>query len=362
MDKAVTKSFDIAKETFFRYNVCRRIYPVYHGGDAVDPLNTTTVIADDLEIEADRIKFDQSVKRVLANLPILAYTVKFTVTEVMDMTIAEIEAAIVRSSVEVSTVCVNPGLSNSKAVLQNCQDSISSEGTIYYDIRFVINLPDGSQTRIIVNIEAQRKSSPGYSIVKRGIFYAARLISAQLGIEFYNKGEDKTQYDNIKKVYSIWICMDCPKDKKDSVVSYALKPEIMYSGNDKLNIDYPYDLLNVILVHLNNEAGKSSNELIRMMDILLSNMAVHEKKFLLETEFSIPMSVELNKEMIDMCNLSAGVEARGIVIGEARGIEKTRIEMITNMIKENINIEVIAKIAKLSVEQVVEIGKKAAVL
>lgn len=332
----------------------------------MEPLKTNNFLADDLEIEAKRIKCDQAIKRVLANMSILARTVKGTVTEVRNMSIAEIEASIDHESIEISSVRVNPGLSNSKSVLLNCQDSIKDEGTVFYDIRFIMRLPDGSQTKIIVNVEAQRKSNPGYSIVKRGVFYVARLISAQLGVEFSNKGEDRIQYDNIKKVYSIWICMDCPNDKKDSIVSYTLHPEIIYNGNNKLNIDYAYDLLNVTLVHLNETYDKSNNELIGMMDILLSNMAVEDKKNRLEFEHSIPMTVELDEEMSDMCNISLGIEARGeargIAIGEARGIEKTKTEMITNMLKEKVSIDVIAKVAKLTAEQVTDIGKKAALL
>ena len=47
---------------------------------------------------------------------------------------------------------------------------------------------------------------------------------------------------------------------------------------------------------------------------------------------------------------------------EARGIEKTKTEMVLNMLKENLSVEMIARIAKLTVEQVMAISKKAAVL
>ena len=90
-----------------------------------------------VEIEAKRIKCDQAIKRVLANMSILARTVKGTVTEVRNMSIAEIEASIDHESIEISSVRVNPGLSNSKSVLLNCQDSIKDERTVFYDIRFI---------------------------------------------------------------------------------------------------------------------------------------------------------------------------------------------------------------------------------
>ena len=76
----------------------------------------------------------------------------------------------------------------------------------------------------------------------------------------------------------------------------------------------------------------------------------------------ISMTVELDEEMSAMCNISLGIEARGIAIGEARGIEKTKTEMITNMLREKVSIDVIAKVAKLTVEQITDIGKKAALL
>lgn len=119
-----------------------------------------------------------------------------------------------------------------------------------------------------------------------------------------------------------------------------------------------------------------------MMDILLSNMAVDEKRCRLETEHSIPMTMELDKEMIAMCNISAGVversinegiakgmakgiaigEARGESRGEARGIEKNRTEMIQSMLREKASVDFIAKVAKLTKEQIIEIGKQASLL
>ena len=69
-------------------------------------------------------------------------------------------------------------------------------------------------------------------------------------------------------------------------------------------------------------------------------------------------SKDMEMEGINMCEVLDRVEARG----EARGIMKNRTEMIQNMLKENISVDVIAKVAKITVEQVIAIGKKAAVL
>ena len=59
-------------------------------------------------------------------------------------------------------------------------------------------------------------------------------------------------------------------------------------------------------------------------------------------------------EVVNMCDVLDRVEARGM--------EKTRKEMILNMLKENISVDTIARVSKLTADQVIAIGKNAAVL
>ena len=65
-------------------------------------------------------------------------------------------------------------------------------------------------------------------------------------------------------------------------------------------------------------------------------------------------SENMEMEVVNMCDVLDRVEARGM--------EKTRKEMILNMLKENISVDTIARVAKLTADQVIAIGKKAAVL
>lgn len=69
-------------------------------------------------------------------------------------------------------------------------------------------------------------------------------------------------------------------------------------------------------------------------------------------------SESIEMEVVNMCDVLDRVESRG----EVRGMEKTRKEMILNMLKENISVDTIARVAKLTSDQVIAIGKKAAVL
>ena len=184
---------------------------------------------------------------------------------------------------------------------------------------------------IIIKIEAQQKSNPGYSLLNRGIFYAARLISAQLSVEFTNDGSDKEQYDNIKKVYSIWICMDCPEDKKDSIINYSFEPHIIYQGNDKLKVYENCDLMNITFIHLSGKPDQSHHQLISMLDTLLAKMDAETKKKKLQEEHNLPMTIKLEKEMNDMCNLSSGIREESRMEGKLEGRVETTIEFIKNI-------------------------------
>ena len=282
-----------------------------------------TILAKDIEAENLDIRYDMSVKRVLGNIPLLAPITKYTVKDVEDFPIPMIVICIDEKSIQISEVFVEPGLTNRKIVNDELESKIPGEGRTIFDIRFTIPLPDGSKTKIIINIEAQQKSNPGYSLLNRGIFYAARLISAQLSVEFTNDGSDKEQYDNIKKVYSIWICMDCPEDKKDSIINYSFEPHIIYQGNDKLKLYPNCDLMNITFIHLSGKPDQSHHRLIAMLDTLLAKMDAETKKKKLQEEHNLPMTIKLEKEMNDMCNLGRTLREKNFREGSRESLQQS---------------------------------------
>ena len=119
-----------------------------------------------------------------------------------------------------------------------------TEGSVTYDIRFYAQAPrDGTLMEIIVNVEAQNKYNPGYPLIKRGIYYVSRMISAQNGVDFKN-GE----YGKLKKVCSIWICLNAPKERRNSITRYTLREEQLV-GNS-VEAAKNYDLISVVMICL----------------------------------------------------------------------------------------------------------------
>ena len=171
--------------------------------------------------------------------------------------------------------------------------------------------------------------SMGYHLGNRIVFYLARMISAQKLTEFYH-----SDYDNLKKVRSIWICMD--GDDEAFIEEISL-------DNKRILGDKPMlvgaDLMKAVIVHIRGQVGKSDskNPLIFMLEILFSELSVQEKKHILSEECGFIMTVELEGRIQDMCNISEVIiercMERGMKQGMERGIEQERINAIGRMMK-----------------------------
>ena len=145
-------------------------------------------LARELSLAEGKIQYDNSVKRVLANKRILAWILKYVTEEFAGMSVDEIKTCI-GSYIEISEIGVLPGRTNRREMEkirgEAQEDAVPGEGELYFDIRFSAYLR-GKKERIklLINVEAQKNFYPGYSLTTRGVFYGARMISAQKGTEF----------------------------------------------------------------------------------------------------------------------------------------------------------------------------------
>ena len=124
--------------------------------------------------------------------------------------------------------------------------------------------------------------------------------------------------------------------KKDSIINYSFEPHIIYQGNDKLKVYENCDLMNITFIHLSGKPAQSHHRLIAMLDTLLAKMDAETKKKRLQEEHNLPMTIKLEKEMNDMCNLSSGIREESFRDWEHSGLLKGKIEgkieTIRNMI------------------------------
>ena len=262
-----------------------------------------------------KAQYDAQCKRVLSQREILARILKNVAEEFMEMSLEEI-AACIEGEPEISSVKVEPGKMAPVITGISTESTVPGEGSIYYDIRFCASVPgEGGRIRLIINVEAQKDYYPGYQIPTRGVFYCARMISSQMGTEFCS-----AEYDDIKKVYSIWICMNVPKKIGNAIAEYRMEKRDIIPGFP--DIKSAYDKLSVIVIGLCDKE-QSANELTGMLNILLSpDISAQDKKKCLSEKFEMKMEDGLGKEVDLMCNLSGYVEKRAIEQGIEKGIEQ----------------------------------------
>ena len=293
---------------------------------------------------------------------------------VQRLPIEDIANKYIEGTPEVGTVPVNPDLTNApkKIVGDNVEYKTLTEGMTTFDIRFVAYAPTtGEPIKLIVNIEAQKKHNPGYSLIKRGIFHGCRLMSSQYGVEF-----EEPDFNGIKKVVSIWLCMTSPAKKDSGITEYSFSEKNLVGqiNNEK----QAYDLIQTVMVYIGSSAERIESEFLKMLHLLFrARMKAAEKQERLKEDFEIEIDHSMAKELNIMCNLSEGIaeeayerawsEATKLSEGiaeEAREDAKKEqmIEVTVNMLKEKISTDVISRITNLSMERIAEIGKLHGVL
>ncbi len=280
---------------------------------------TATSVAESIRIVDEKAEYDAACKRVLAEKIILAWVMKYCLTEFRDCDVDEIAEKFIEGKPQVGEVPVAPDETNQAPRINQIgvEDKTLTEGTIYYDIRFNVLTPtSGELIGLIINVEAQNKYDPGYPLTKRGIYYCGRMISAQYGTVF-----TKAHYEKLKKVYSVWICTHPPRDRENTITRYLIREENLV-GNVKEE-EQNYDLMSVIMVCLGSPESENYDGVLKLLGTLLSKQIPYtEKQSILENEFKIPMRETLESEVSTMCNLSDGIEEEGIRKGIAIGIER----------------------------------------
>ena len=317
-----------------------------------------TEIANAVNAAGDKAQYDTRVKRLLAQKSILAHILVKTVDEFKGMKPEDV-VKYIEGEPSISVVPVEPGLANmektdatgQRIVGLNTENAEINEGLVRFDIIFYVRMPSivgrkNGLSQIIVNIEAQKDEPTEYKILNRAIFYVSRLISSQKERDFVN-----TNYDDIKQVLSIWICMNMDDNSLSHI--HLTKDEMLKPCNWKGNLD----LLNIVLIGITNEIPEHDEkyEMHRLIGALLSSeLKEQEKLDIIEHEYNIPISQEFREDVRIMCNLSTGIEERAT----EKATEKTSEKFILNMYKKGYTLDQIADVAETGVDEVEAIIKK----
>jgi hypothetical protein len=277
--------------------------------------------------------YDASCKRLLSHKIILAWIMKNCLTEYKELSIEEIVENCFLEEPEVGKYTVHqdeaPFRQKGEQIESAAtEDSTIQEGVIRYDIRFRALVPSThDEIKLYVNVEAQGEKSPGYPLIKRALYYCSRMISSQKETIF--SGSD---YQNINKVVSIWICLNPPIKNHNTITKYRVIEENVV-GNLK-EIFENYDLLTVVMVCLGNQKEEHYDGLLKMLDVLLSTERdATEKKKVLKEDFDIEMTKTMESEVHNMSNLGERLVEKGMEIGKEQGAKVTTLKLIQSLME-----------------------------
>ena len=263
---------------------------------------------------------DAACKQLLGDKLILACILKGCIPEFKDCEVSDIENKCIEGEPEIGTAGVHAETTNKAKSKQggkihgiNNENATDTEGKVTFDIRFYAITPDKERVKLIINVEAQNDFHPGYPLIKRAIYYGCRQISAQYGSEF-----EHAHYENIKKVYSIWICFDPPKNRRNTINMYQITEKQVVG--DVYEDSALYDLMRIVMICLGTKKDERYNGILKLLDVWLSRLSIDKKGAVLKSEFNTDFPARLLEKEVSMCNYSEFVANRGRREGKAEDL------------------------------------------
>ena len=224
-----------------------------------------------------------------------------------------------------------------------------------FDLLFRVRVPtaDGDAQIVQFNLEFQNKIHPGYYITKRGIYYGCRLLSEEKGRLF-----EDSHYDQMKKVFSLWLCPSAPRKLANSSVGYELVERFHFGSRKCLSNDRKvYDLLELMIIYLNDAEPppKGTTGLGLLHTLLTNSLSSKERSEILKRDYNI----EIDMEELEMFDMFKYAEENGIKKGRKEGRKKGRMEgrdeerkkIISNMLKNGKKTDEICKDLGLTLMQ-----------
>ena len=282
------------------------------------------MIARALEESGSLLPYDAACKRLLSEREILARIMKECVPEYAGCDVKDIATRYIKDDPLVGSVPLT--YTPSRVTGLRNDDAVPGEGRVTYDIRFSAEAPGREgPIGLIVNVEAQGAADRGRRLLSRAVFYCARMLSSQYGEVFAH-----SRYEDIRKVYSIWICLHPPKGQENTIVRYAMTREDVVGTIDE--DPSMADLLCVVVVRL-GEPGSSgyTGSILDMLATLLSREVTGPEKLrMLRDDCGIEVDDELEGEVALMGSFAEHIflEAReaGLRDGREEGLAQGREE------------------------------------
>ena len=299
----------------------------------MDKTNGSMETLSAMQVTADTEGLDAQSKVLLYSPEVLAVILQETVPEYRTFTRRQIMDFIERESFSESTE-VSPGRTNSQLRADSPEFVQLNEKTSMFDLAFRAKNPLLSNENVRVNLhidfEPQKNYRPGYPIEKRGIYYLARRLSAQLSLV-----TESASYSSLEKCCSIWICRDrIPVRERYTISYYSLENTANTGPCHTPRADY--DLMSLVIIRLGSSvySGKEGDEGYGLLRFLNALMYPHRPGFMDTVSDYIDFSA--NKELWKEAKHMSGLGESILEEGREEGRELERDKIIHNLIRSDL--------------------------
>jgi len=135
--------------------------------------------------------------------------------------------------------------------------------------------------------------------------------------------------------------MEPPKQRQNTITEYSIQERNIIGNVQEIKEDY--DLMTAVMICLDDENEQPQNEILKLLSTVLDKeMTPVQKKTILQNEFNIKMTEELESEVTTMCNLAEGIYEKGA--------ERKELENIKNLM-ETLNLDVTQAMAALKIPE-----------
>ncbi len=277
-------------------------------------------------ISGGKTQDDTVAKRLFSINEIIAWILKLCIEEFCTINVQDIvNEWLAKADKRIGTEPVLPDVPPRRSAV-GTEDKSKTDGTVYFDFRTEIPLPNASPMAplLVIDMELQNEYKKRLTLYKRSVFYDSSLISSQPG----RLTSGKVIYPRLCRTCGFWIFPNAPKRLANHVRHSQLVEENVVGkapltdGEDEAN-----KLMDIWKFYLHDGIPPSKEDTILwLLYVLLTRtMSCEEKYRILAKEFDFKITEEVER----MCTFTEMVFKEGI--------EKNQLKIFINLKKAKLD-------------------------
>lgn len=292
-----------------------------------------------------REECDRLSKLVLSSPAVLSLFLPHTCWEFEGLSSEEVQKRIIRHPQGTRAVDAEA------AVVFEKTEVLEDQAKTTFDMLFEAEAPGSVMLRINVEVQGKYLSDP---VMKgRMVYYTVRLISTQKAEEFFTG----SHYDKLRKVYSIWICLNPPAKRRGCLVRHRFMTEVFYPGGhyELKEPDRGMDKMGIVEICLAKDTEKQAGWMQALQVLLNVDSTPQERRRVLE-ENQVKLTDKEDAEIMKMFSYSDYIEeqVRAKTLAEAAAAaaaekQKTVADIAVKLLSRGLSAESVHEVTGLAI-------------